>query len=264
MTSSAAGEGYDPAFFDTLDAVEDRHFWFRARRRVVGTVLRQLTANLAPGYHVLELGCGTGGMLRLMADCAPGGRVTGMDLFDQGLRHARARCGDRCALVRGDVRRAPFQEAFQVVGMFDVLEHVADDLAVLADVRGMLAPGGAVLLTVPAHMSLWSYFDEAAHHARRYAQEELSSKLRRAGFEVEYVTQFFRAIYPLVWLGRRAKQLTGRRGDARAMTENELRITPGLNALLDLALRGDARRVARRRQSRGRGTSLLAIGRRAR
>jgi hypothetical protein len=128
----------------------------------------------------------------------------------------------------------------------------------------MLAPGGAVLLTVPAHMSLWSYFDEAAHHARRYAPDQLASTLRRAGFEVEYVTQFFRAIYPLVWMGRRVKQLTGGRQDARTMTQKELRITPGLNTLLDLALRGEARRVGRRRQAGGRGTSLLAIGRRPR
>lgn len=259
-----AREGYDPALFEALVRAEDRHFWFRARRRVVAAVLRQLTAGLAPGYHVLELGCGNGGMLPVIAECSPGGRVTGMDLYEEGLRHARARCGAACSLVRGDVRRAPFEEAFEVVGMFDVLEHIADDVAVLADVRRMLAPGGALLLTVPAHMALWSYFDEAAHHARRYAPEELSTKLRQAGFEVEYETQFFRAIYPLAWVGRRVKQMTGWGRSARTMTEQELRVTPGLNTILDAALRGEARRVGRRAQSWGRGTSLLAVGRRPR
>ncbi len=257
-----ASEGYDPALFATLDHVEDRHFWFRARRRVVGTVLRQLTDGLAPGYHVLELGCGNGGMLPLLRDLSPGGTVTGMDLYAEGLRHARRRCPG-ASLVRGDVRHAPFDRAFAVVGMFDVLEHVTDDLGVLSDVRRMLAPGGAILLTVPAHMSLWSYFDVAARHARRYAPDELTDKLARAGFEVEYATEFMRAIYPLVWLGRRVKQALGGRAaaDATAMTQRELRVTPGLNALLAAALSAEPRRIRRREQIR-RGTSLLAVGRR--
>jgi ubiquinone/menaquinone biosynthesis C-methylase UbiE len=259
---AGASEGYEPALFDTLDVVEDRHFWFAARRRVVGTVLRQLTAKLSPGYHVLELGCGNGGMLRLMRECSPGGSVTGMDLYEEGLRHARRRCAETdVSLVRGDVRQAPFREAFAVVGMFDVLEHITDDVGVLADVRRMLAPGGAILLTVPAHMTLWSYFDVAAHHARRYSPAELSEKLGRAGFVVEYVTQFMRAIYPLVWLGRRVKQAMGRREDAVAMTQRELRITPGLNGLLSAALAGEAGLVRRRRRMSP-GTSLLAVGRR--
>src|SRR4051812_17352598 len=154
-------EGYDPAFFATLDRVEDRHFWFRARRNVVGAVLRQITRTLPAGYHVCELGCGNGGMLRLLQQCSPGGQVVGMDVFAEGLRNARHRCD--CPLVQGDVRLAPFRETFAVVGMFDVLEHVQEDVAILRDVRRMLAPGGRVLITVPAHMSLWSYFDDAAH-----------------------------------------------------------------------------------------------------
>jgi SAM-dependent methyltransferase len=163
--------------------------------------------------------------------------------------------------VRGDVTAAPFCEAFAVVGMFDVLEHITDDVGVLQDVRRMLAPGGAILLTVPAHMSLWSYFDVAAHHARRYSADELTTKLERAGFEVEYVTQFMRAIYPLVWLGRRVKAALGRREDAVAMTQRELRVTPGLNGLLGAALAGEAELVRRRRRI-NLGTSLLAVGRR--
>ena len=261
-TAADAGEGYDPAFFKTLDRVEDHHFWFRARRRVVGAVMRQLTEGLTPPYHVLELGCGNGGMLPLMGECAPGGRVTGMDFYEEALRHARRRCaGAPCSLVRGDVRQPPFDAAFAVVGLFDVLEHVADDVGALRDVHRLLAPGGAVLLTVPAHMSLWSYFDVAAHHARRYAPEELTEKLERAGFEVEYLTQFMRAIYPLVWLGRRVKQAFGRPADAVAMTQRELRITPGVNALLSAALASEARLVRRRKQI-ALGTSLLAVGRR--
>ena len=252
-------EGYDPALFATLEAVEDRHFWFCARKRVVGAVLRQLTSRLKAGYRVLELGCGNGGMLRLIEECSPGGEVVGMDLYAEGLRHARRRSA--CALVRGDVRRAPFREAFEVVGMFDVLEHVQDDVDILEDVRRMLAPGGALLITVPAHRALWSYFDVAAHHARRYSCDELQVKLAAAGFEVEYVTQFMGVIYPLVWLGRRVKQALGAAGDVVGRTQSELRITRGVNGLLGFALAGEAELVRHRRRLTI-GTSILALARR--
>jgi ubiquinone/menaquinone biosynthesis C-methylase UbiE len=252
-------EGYDPAFFNSLDQIEDRHFWFRARKRVVGSVVRNLTGRLAPGYHVLELGCGNGGMLRLLKDCSPGGTVVGMDLFAQGLRNARTRCD--CALVQGDASRPPFGEQFQVVGMFDVLEHIEQDVAALRDVRRMLAPGGAIVITVPAHMSLWSYFDVAAHHARRYCTQELATKLDAAGFKVEYVTQFMGAIYPLVWLGRRVKAMLGGSRNAIKQTQQELRITPGLNTLLDHALAGEETLI-RNRRTLTRGTSILALARR--
>jgi SAM-dependent methyltransferase len=253
-------EGYDPAFFKSLDQIEDRHFWFRARKRVVAAVVRDLTARLANPYHVLELGCGNGGMLRLLKDCSPGGTVVGMDLFAEGLRFARNRCD--CALVQGDAGRPPFGEQFQVVGMFDVLEHIEQDVAALLDVRRMLAPGGAIVITVPAHMSLWSYFDVAAHHARRYSTDELATKLKTAGFDVQYVTQFMGAIYPLVWLGRRVKAvLGGASSDAVKQTHQELRITPGLNALLDRALAGEEALIRGRRKIT-RGTSILAIARR--
>jgi ubiquinone/menaquinone biosynthesis C-methylase UbiE len=252
-------EGYDPAFFKSLDEIEDRHFWFRARKRVVASVIRTLTARLKPGYHVLELGCGNGGMLRLLKECSPGGKVIGMDLFAEGLRNARTRCD--CALVQGDVGLPPFGEQFQIVGMFDVLEHIEQDIAALRDVRRMLAPGGAIVITVPAHMSLWSYFDVAAHHARRYCTQELATKLDTAGFEVEYVTQFMGAIYPLVWLGRRVKGVLGASGNAVKQTQQELRITPGLNALLDRVLAGEEALIRNRRKLT-RGTSILALARR--
>ena len=253
-------EGYDPAFFKSLDQIEDRHFWFRARKRVVAAVIRDLTARLKHGFHVLELGCGNGGMLRLLKDCSPGGTVVGMDLFAEGLRFARNRCD--CALVQGDAGRPPFGEQFQIVGMFDVLEHIEKDVAALLDVRRMLAPGGAIVITVPAHMSLWSYFDVAAHHARRYSTDELATKLNTAGFDVQYITQFMGAIYPLVWLGRRVKAvLGGASSDAVKQTQQELRITPGLNTLLDRALAGEEALIRRRRRLTL-GTSILAVAHR--
>ena len=273
MTASAAnghGEatgigGYDPAFFQKLERVEDRHFWFRARRRAVGTILRQLAAKFPPGFKALELGCGNGGMLRLMQQSCPDGRVFGMDLFAEGLLNARRRV--KAPLVQADVRHPPFSENLHLIGMFDVLEHLDDDSAILRHVRSMLVPGGALVLTVPAHMALWSYFDEAANHARRYAGQELRRCLRGNGFTVEYQTQFMSTIYPLVWLGRKVNYHVhvGRSRKAksrlREMTENDLRILPVINGLLDWSLAGEESLIRHRRRIT-RGTSILAVARR--
>ena len=91
-TSRAANSpnsGYDPAFFAKLNKLEESHFWFRARRRAVGTLLCQLTARFPDGYKVLELGCGNGGMLRLLQQCCPGGHVFGMDIHPVAVTFAR-------------------------------------------------------------------------------------------------------------------------------------------------------------------------------
>jgi SAM-dependent methyltransferase len=260
-----AHSSYEPAYFSPLFAIEDRHFWFRARNRVISQLVASLTRRLPPGYHVLEVGCGTGNVLRVLEQACPRGTVIGMDLFAQGLSFARRRTA--CPLVQGDVHAAPFRVPFEVIGLFDVLEHLSDDQRILADLWTLLAPGGTLLLTVPAHAVLWSYFDEAAHHCRRYAPAELHQKLRAAGYEVEYLTQYMAPLFPLVWLGRRLARLVPHRDRAArtadALALSELRITPGLNGLLSWLLAREAPLIARRRQLPI-GTSLLAVARKPR
>ena len=77
---AVAGGGYDPSHFETLFAAEDQHFWFRARNQVISMFARQVTRNLAPGYRVLEMGCGDGNVLRFLPPL-----VIGEDLLEEGL-----------------------------------------------------------------------------------------------------------------------------------------------------------------------------------
>jgi SAM-dependent methyltransferase len=262
-SSLAADTGgtYDPAYFRQLFAVEDRHFWFRSRNAVIGAAMRRVAAGLPDGYRVLEVGCGTGTVLRTLAHACARGDVFGMDLFMEGLSFARRRTD--CALIQADIHAPPFAAPFDVIGMFDVLEHLPDDVGVLRSVRRILPTGGYLLATVPAHPALWSYFDEASHHRRRYTAASLADCLRASGFEVEYLSPYMAALLPVLWLVRR---VAGRlvpgdpRADARAAAE--LRIVPGLNAFLSCLLRPEARRVAGRRAMRH-GTSLLVIARKA-
>ena len=259
---SVVGSSYDCMCFRLLFASEDRHFWFRARNLVIATLVRQITAGLVSDYRVLEVGCGTGNVLRALERTCPYGTVVGMDLFAEGLHYAHRRTS--CSLVQGDVRVPPFGTRFDLIGLFDVLEHMSDDTQVLHDLNSILAPNGALLLTVPAHKSLWSYFDEECHHYRRYELNEIYRKLIVAGYRVEYLTQFMASIFPLVWLRRRLTMLVHRylaRNRVRIHDfAVELYVPPVINELLALLLFQEARLIARRRQLPI-GTSLLAIAR---
>src|SRR5439155_5457643 len=144
-------------------------------------------------------------VLRILQRACRNGSVIGMDLFAEGLRYARERT--HCPLVQGDLRSHCFGAQFDLIGLFDVLEHVPDDTHVLRDLHTMLRPGGALLLTVPAHPCLWSYFDVAAHHCRRYEPAVLERRLIDTGYRVDYLTQYMVSIFPLVWLGRRPAAL---------------------------------------------------------
>lgn len=256
-------QSYDPAYFERLFAVEDRHFWFRARNQVLTTVMRQITSGLTPGYRVLEVGCGTGNVLRMLSSVCEHGIVFGMDLYAEGLQYARQRTP--CPLVQGDVYASPFSQPFQLLGLFDVLEHLPDDMTILHALHALLAPGGHLILTVPAYQSLWSYFDEASHHCRRYELPELESKLQRAGYRIEFATAFMASLFPLVWMGRRLSALLDRRRHGAAASHDdlamrELRIIPVVNEMLLFMLKQEARWIARRRRLPI-GTSLLVITR---
>lgn len=260
----AAPSSYDPSFFAPLFAVEDRHFWFRARNQIIATVVRQLTATMPLGYRVLEVGCGTGNVLHMLEQVCADGTVVGMDLFADGLQYARRRAS--CHLIQGNMCAPPFAEQFNLIGMFDVLEHLTDDMQALRDLKAMLVPGGALLLTVPAHQSLWSYFDEESRHCRRYAPSELRSKLIEAGYRVEYLTQYMATIFPLVWLGRRVAALISRspvgEANGKDVAAADLRVVPVINDVLALLLAQEARVIARRRQLPI-GTSIIAVARKA-
>lgn len=252
--------GYDPAFFDQLARIEDKHFWFRARNRLILELTRRLAPTLPRGGLVLEVGCGTGNVLRVLRQACPDRMTIGMELWFEGLRHARNRTD--AALVQADIHHWPFSRPVDLVGMFDVLEHIPDDRAVLAALGKCIAPGGCLLLTVPAHQFLWSYFDQAAMHCRRYSAEDLRMKLESAGFQVELLSQFMASLFPLIWCWRRIHRVSEQADTevTRTLTSNEFRIVPMANQSLTALLGLEASWVARGHRL-PLGTSLVAVAR---
>jgi len=259
----------EDAHFAPLAAAEARHFWFRARRDLIRTLARQLAPTLPEPTRVVEIGCGTGFVTEALVELFGASSVTAVEPAGEALRIARARLP--CKVLEGDIRSASAllaeegagEAKVSLVAMFDVLEHIEDERGALASARSLLAPGGALLLTVPAHQSLWSYFDEEAGHFRRYERGQLVHALEDAGFRVEYASAFFRLLYPMMRTSRWLNGLRGKRESAverREKTFEELRIVPVVNDVLSWALSRESGRVARRR-SHGLGTSMVAVAR---
>ena len=255
--SAPSHAAYDPGFFAQLVYAEDRHFWFRHRNRLLAAALGPIVRELDAPYRVLEIGCGTGNTLRVLEQVCRGASLTGTDPFDEALAIARHRV--RCTLVRAEVERLDLPGAFDLIGAFDVLEHIEDDVAAVRQLRSKLAAHGRLVLTVPAHQHLWSYADEAAHHYRRYSVAQLRTTLEGAGYVVEYLTPFMSWVYPLMWVKRRmagrARQPSEK---AFALTLHDLRVIPVVNPLL-LGLLAIELPMVRRRQVLPVGTSLLAV-----
>jgi SAM-dependent methyltransferase len=143
--------------------------------------------------------------------------------------------------------RIPFEAEFDVLGAFDVLEHIDEDEAVLSQMHQALRPGGGLMITVPQHPALWSDTDVRACHKRRYTRNELVQKVKAAGFETLRVTSFVSLLLPLMWASRK------RQG-------SEFSLKPLLNGFLETALRVEAWFI-RRGINLPWGGSLLLIGR---
>jgi SAM-dependent methyltransferase len=212
-------EGFDPAAFETLVGLEERHFWFRARNRLICSELRR---DFPDARSLLEVGCGTGFVLRGIASCRPDLELTGTDLYPDGLEFARRRVDAR--LEQMDARTIPHEEEFDLIGAFDVIEHISEDELALREMRKALRPGGGLLLTVPQHPWLWSEFDELSRHQRRYRRAELVEKVRDAGFSVRRVTSFVTLLLPALALER----LRPRRWRGRSL-EEQLSVSVWMN-----------------------------------
>ncbi len=175
---------------------EDRHWWYRGRRRVLDRVIDDLRLPGSP--RILDAGCGSG---RNMVELARRGTVTGVELSSASVAKARARgCGE---VVEGSVLEMPFPDAsFELAVSLDVVEHLEDDLGALLELRRVVAPGGALLLTVPAYQWLWSGHDEINHHHRRYTRRSLQDVAERAGWKPARTTYFNSLLLPVAILLR--------------------------------------------------------------
>lgn len=172
---------YTADLYPFIAHAEKNHFWFRARRRLLFHLI-QKTIPDARGKTFLEIGCGTGGLLPVFQKL--GFRVTGMDMHKEALSHARRVSSVR--LIKASFPSYKTTIHYDVLGLFDVVEHQADDRRFLSSCRALLRKHGILFLSVPACPWLWTGIDDASGHMRRYTKRELVKKLKKAGFSIEF------------------------------------------------------------------------------
>lgn len=248
------GAGFQPEAFAELAALEADNFWFRARNRLIVWALRRHFPHM---QSYLEIGCGTGYVLTGVSNAFPGARIVGSEVFSVGLPFAAHRVR-QAELLQMDARRIPYVDEFDVIGAFDVLEHIKEDETVLAEMHRALRPGGGIAITVPQHPWLWSRQDEYACHVRRYCIGELREKVLRAGFKVELETSFVSLLLPTMLASRMAQRKAATESDAMA----ELRLATPINRVFEWIMNAE-RQLIRLGLRFPAGGSLLLIARKA-
>lgn len=196
----------DPREFAIQFEIEETHWWFQARRRLVRRFAEQLRAELGRPLRILDVACATAMSFRFLGDL---GEIRGLDISTETIEFARQRGIDR--IVRGDAQRMPFRDgAFDLVLALDAFEHFPDDVASMGEVARVLDGRGALICTVPAFMALWSPHDEAFHHLRRFTRPELRGKLAGRGLDVRRISYYSFFLAPPVFVMRRLRRWLGR------------------------------------------------------
>jgi SAM-dependent methyltransferase len=241
----------DTGEFRTLVKLDEDHWWFRGRRRIIQAQLTRL--GLRGDLDVLDAGCGSG---RWMDDLRGYGRVAGFDLNESGVAHARARGHEDVRVSR--IEDMPWADgSFDLITCLDVLEHTPDDVVSMRELWRVARPGATLLATVPAYQSLWSSHDDHNHHFRRYRRRGLLSAAREGGWEPVTSTYFNSFLLPsaaVVRLGERLRP--------RPVERSHVEMTSGrMHRVLELPLRLEAAAI-RRGVRFPAGLSLMAVFRR--
>ncbi|KQN28938.1 class I SAM-dependent methyltransferase [Sphingomonas sp. Leaf38] len=196
----------DRIVYDRMAAHDSTHWWYRARRDILADYLTRYGA-LPKDAKILEIGCGTGHNLPMLAAF---GSIDAIEIDPAAREIASERLGK-------PVGAAPLPELpgvprghYDLIAVLDVVEHIEDDVAALKAMADCLAPGGKILIAVPAHQWMWSAHDTVNHHHRRYSKATLKAAIETAGLTPEKLGYFNSLLFPLAAAARIAGRMTGR------------------------------------------------------
>ena len=196
----------DRIVYDRMAAHDSHHWWYRARRDILADYVTR-EAKLPADARILEIGCGTGHNLPMLAQF---GEVDAIEIDEAARDIASVRLGK-------PVGEAPLPEltgvergAYDMVAVLDVVEHIEDDVGALKAMAECLKPGGAILIAVPAHQWMWSAHDVVNHHKRRYSKATLDAAIKQAGLKHNGLSWFNSLLFPAAVAARLAGKLMGK------------------------------------------------------
>lgn len=233
------GTDYPLDGFEVTAAVEARSFWCRSRNRIVRHLFDRFVARDRP-VDVLEIGCGIGGVIQELRRI-PNLRLTGSEVYLQGLKYARQKLPD-VQFIQLDATDIPFSSEFDVICAFDVIEHIDADVRVMAEVYDALRPGGLFLITVPQYAWMWGRLDEIVQHKRRYSRSELHRKLLETGFHIQRTSSFVSFLFPFMLASRlrdRFRSAPTGSETVKAEFDAQVNLPRPLNWTFDKVMRGD-------------------------
>lgn len=189
----------NPAAYVEMAETEARHWWFSGRRTILSRMIESL--DLPRNSRILEVGCGTGGNLEMLARY---GDVSAFEMDADARAIASRKTNNHYDIRAGHCPdQIPFHDQrFNLICMFDVLEHIEQDTEALIAVKQLLAKNGRILMTVPAYQWLWGRHDEFLHHRRRYSRKGLRRKLEDAGLHPTKISYFNTFLFPVAAIGR--------------------------------------------------------------
>lgn len=189
--------------YQQMAELDERHWWYRARRKVLAELIRREVQPPA-NAKILEIGCGTGHNLAMLGEF---GHVDGLELDDEARSISEKRLGRT-------VMSAPLPELagvpshhYDLIGAFDVIEHVDDDAAALASIATRLKSGGKFVMAVPAHQWMWTAHDVVNHHKRRYSKHALKRLIEASPMKLTKIGYFNSLLFPLAVAERAASKL---------------------------------------------------------
>lgn len=193
--------------YGIMNDVEDKHWWFVGRRAILESFLQRIADDLKTKHEtlrILDVGCGTGANLEMLADF---GNSEGVDVSDDALEFCRKK---GLKVHKGLAESLPFEdESFEIVTALDVVEHLDDDVAGLKEMHRILKTGGKTLIFVPAFMWLWGVQDDISNHRIRYTKKQIVERLEKAGFTIERATYANWTFFAPILGGRTLMKITG-------------------------------------------------------
>ena len=222
-------EDYDPGGLDALYQIEQDHFWFKARNHAIADVFERYIPQDA---EIIEIGAGTGAVSRHLIE--NNYEVAVADIHLRGLKYAQTYGITKCHKL--DIYQMPFEDEFDAVCLFDVIEHLDNEAFALKNIHDSVKEQGRIVVTVPAHQWLWSRDDAIAGHKRRYTRKSLMESIESAGFETIECKYIFSLVTPLLALRRLVRPDSGADVDpkeiVRLSDQAGIKINPVVNFLL--------------------------------